>query len=190
VTAIISLHYVTRSGASSEIAGVGPEGMVGIPLFMGGNTTPSSAVVRAEGHAYRLCRRILAAEFRRDGAMQVQLLRYTQVLMMQMCQTAACNRHHSIEQQLSRWLLWHLDRLPEQELQMTQELVADLLGVRRESITDAARHLQELGFIQYRRGHISVLNRNGLQSTACECYFAVRKEMARLLPEPQANSGG
>ena len=184
ITAIVSLHYVTQSGASSEIAGVGPEGIVGIPLFMGGNTTPSSAVVRAGGYAYRLERQVLTAEFQRAGAVQRLLLRYTQALITQMCQTAACNRHHSVEQQLSRWLLWTLDRLPAQELTMTQELVASLLGVRRESITEAASRLQEVGFIRYRRGHIDVLNRIGLQSRACECYAAVKNEMNRLLPRP------
>lgn len=182
ITAIVSLHYVTESGASSEMAGVGPEGVVGIPLFMGGNTTPSSAVVRAGGLGYRLERRVLAAEFMRAGAMQRLLLLYTQALITQMCQTAACNRHHSVEEQLSRWLLWTLDRLPPQELSMTQELVASLLGVRRESITEAAGRLQEGGFIRYRRGHIEVVDRLGLQSRACECYAAVKTEMSRLLP--------
>jgi CRP-like cAMP-binding protein len=186
ISCIVSLHYVTRSGASSEMAGVGPEGVVGIPLFMGGNTTTSSAVVRTGGHAYRLERRVLAAEFLRHGTVQRLLLRYTQALIVQMCQTAACNRHHSVEQQLSRWLLWTLDRLPDQELTMTQELVASLLGVRRESITEAAGRLQQVGFIRYRRGHIDVLDRSGLQSRACECYAAVRNEMNRLLPDAPA----
>jgi CRP-like cAMP-binding protein len=182
ISAIVSLLYVTRTGASSEIAGVGPEGIVGIPLFMGGNTTPSSAVVRTAGHAYRLARRALAEEFTRGGAVQRLLLTYTQALITQTCQTAACNRHHSIEQQLSRWLLWTVDRLPTQQLTMTQDLVATLLGVRRESITEAAGHLQQIGLIRYRRGHIDVLDRAGLQSHACECYAAVRNEMNRLLP--------
>lgn len=181
-TAIVSLIYTTRSGASSEIAGVGPEGVVGIPLFMGGDTTPNSAVVRAAGHAYRLERRALAAEFQRAGALQDLLLRYTQALITQTCQTAACNRHHSVEQQLSRWLLWTLDRLPPQELTMTQDLVASLLGVRRESITEVAGRLQQGGFIKYRRGHIDVVDQIGLQSRACECYAAVKNEMDRLLP--------
>ena len=181
-TAIVSLIYTTRSGASSEIAGVGPEGVVGIPLFMGGDTTPNSAVVRAAGHAYRLERRSLAAEFQRAGALQGLLLRYTQALITQTCQTAACNRHHSVEQQLSRWLLWTLDRLPAQELTMTQDLVASLLGVRRESITEVAGRLQQGGFIKYRRGHIDVVDQIGLQSRACECYTAVKNEMNRLLP--------
>lgn len=183
ITAIIALLYVTQSGASSEIAGVGPEGIVGMPLFMGGNSTPSSAVVRTAGHAYRLDRRVLAAEFLRAGAVQRLLLRHTQALITQMCQTAACNRHHSVEQQLSRWLLWTADRLPSQELTITQDLVARLLGVRRESITEAAGRLQQVGFIQYRRGHIDVLDRSGLQSRACECYAAVKNEMNRLLPD-------
>ena len=182
VTSIVSLLYVTRSGASSEIAGVGPEGIVGMPLFMGGNTTPSSAVVRTAGHAFRLERRLLAAEFIRAGAVQVLLLRYTQALIAQMCQTAACNRHHTVEQQLSRWLLWTVDRVPMKDMSMTQDLVARLLGVRRESITEAAGRLQHGGFIKYRRGHIDVLDRIGLQSRACECYAVVKNEMSRLLP--------
>jgi len=182
VTAIVSLYYVTQSGAASEMAGVGPEGVVGIPLFMGGHTTPSSAIVRTAGYAYRLERGFLAAEFLRPGAVQRLLLRYTQALITQMCQTAACNRHHSVEQQLSRWLLWTVDRLPSRDLTMTQELVAGLLGVRRESITEAAGRLQQGGFIRYRRGHIDVLDRVGLQSRACECYAAVKNEMDRLLP--------
>jgi CRP-like cAMP-binding protein len=182
ITSIVSLLYVTRSGASSEVAAVGPEGIVGIPLIMGGNTTPSSAVVRAAGYAYRLERRFLAAEFLRAGAVQRLLLRYTQALITQMCQTAACNRHHSVEQQLSRWLLWTVDRLPSQQLTMTQDLVASLLGVRRESITESAGRLQQIGFIQYRRGHIDVLDRIGLQSRACECYAVVNNEMNRLRP--------
>ncbi|HME38451.1 MAG TPA: Crp/Fnr family transcriptional regulator [Steroidobacteraceae bacterium] len=181
-TAIVSLIYMTRSGASSEIAGVGPEGVVGIPLFMGGNTTPNSAVVRAAGHAYRLERRSFAAEFQRAGALQGLLLRYTEALIAQTCQTAACNRHHSVEQQLSRWLLWTLDRLPAQKLTMTQDLVASLLGVRRETITEVAGRLQQCGFIKYRRGHIDVLDQVGLQSRACECYAVVKNEMNRLLP--------
>jgi CRP-like cAMP-binding protein len=183
ITAIVSLHYVTRAGASSELAGVGPEGMLGVALFMGGDSTPSSAVVTTAGHGYRLPRRLLAAEFLSGGAMQRQLLRYTQTLIMQMCQTAACNRHHSVEQQLSRWLLWTVDRLPSPEMCMTQELVASLLGVRRESITEAAGKLQTDGLIHYRRGHISVLDRVGLQARACECYAAVRSETNRLLPK-------
>ena len=183
ITSIVSLHYVTRSGATAEIAGVGPEGIVGIPLFMGGNTTTSSAIVRTAGHAYRLERRLLAAEFLRAGNLQRLLLRYTQALITQMCQTAACNRHHSVEQQLSRWLLWTVDRLPLQELTMTHDLVASLLGVRRESVTEAAGRLQLSGLIKYRRGHIDVTDRIGLQARACECYVTVKNEMNRLLPK-------
>jgi CRP-like cAMP-binding protein len=182
VTAIISLHYVTRTGASSEVAAVGPEGVVGFPLLLGGESTPSCALVRSGGHAYRLGRRQLAAEFRGSMPVQRLLLLHLQSLIVQMCQTAACNRHHAIEQQLSRWLLWTLDRLPEQELTMTQELVGSLLGVRRESITEAAGRLQGLGFIRYRRGHIEVVSREGLQTRACECYLVVKNEMRRLLP--------
>ncbi len=184
VTAIVSLHYVTLSGASCEIAGVGPEGMVGIALFMGGDTTPSSAVVRTAGHAYRLERRLLAEEFVRSGGVQRLLLCYAQALIAQMCQTAACNRHHSVEQQLSRWLLWTVDRLPAREVTMTQDLVAGLLGVRRESITEAAGRLQRDGFIKYRRGHIDVMDRQGLQTRACECYASLKNETDRLLPGP------
>ncbi|MGC1520538.1 MAG: Crp/Fnr family transcriptional regulator [Steroidobacteraceae bacterium] len=185
ITAIVSLLYVTRSGASSEIAGVGPEGIVGMPLFMGGNTTTSSVVVRTAGHSYRLARSLLKQEFVRGGVLRHLLLSYTQALIAQTCQTAACNRHHSVEQQLSRWLLWTMDRLPAQQFTMTQDLVAGLLGVRRESVTEAAGHLQQAGFIRYRRGHIDVLDRTGLQSHACECYAAVKNEMNRLLPRPE-----
>jgi CRP-like cAMP-binding protein len=180
-SAIVSLHYVTESGASAETAGVGHEGLVGISLFMGGDTTSSSAVVQTAGHAYRLERHLLKQEFNRGGLMQALLLRYTQALMTQMSQTAVCNRHHSIEQQLSRWLLLTLDRLPSDDLVMTQELVANILGVRRESITDAAGKLQQLGFIRYRRGHITVLNRCGLETRACECYAVVKNELRRLM---------
>ena len=183
ISAIVSLYYVTLSGAASEMAGVGPEGIVGLPLYMGGNTTPSSAIVRTAGHAFRLDRRLLAAEFLRAEAMQRLLLRYTQALITQICQTIACNRHHSVEQQLARWLLWTVDRLPAQDMTMTQDLVANLLGVRRESITEAAGRLQQVGFIRYRRGHIDVLDRIGLQTRACECYAVVRNEMTRLLPQ-------
>lgn len=181
-TSIVSLHYVTASGASAETAGVGNEGMVGIPLFMGGDTTPSSAVVQTAGHAYRLERRLLKEAFHRTGALQPLLLRYTQALMTQMSQTAACNRHHGVEQQLSRWLLLTLDRAPGRELVMTQELIASMLGVRREGITEAASKLQGAGFIRYRRGHITVLDRAGLETRACECYAVVKKELGRLLP--------
>ena len=182
-TAIVSLLYVMESGASAEIAGVGNEGILGISLFMGGETTPSSAVVQTAGHGYRLPARLLKEEFSRGGLVQRLLLRYTQALLTQMCQTAACNRHHSIEQQLCRWLLLTLDRLPSSELIMTQELVANALGVRREGITDAAGKLQRAGLIRYRRGHITVLQRSGLEAGACECYAVVRKEIARLLSD-------
>jgi CRP-like cAMP-binding protein len=188
-TAIVSLHYVTESGASAEIAGVGNEGVVGISLFMGGNTTPSAAVVQTAGHAYRLERRLLMQEFNRAGLMQRLLLRYTQALITQMFQTAACNRHHSVEQQLCRWLLVTLDRVPSGQLVMTQELVASMLGVRREGITEAAGKLQHAGFIRYRRGHISVLERSGLETRACECYAVVRKELSRLLSDVRYRQG-
>jgi CRP-like cAMP-binding protein len=180
-TAIVSLHYVMESGASSESAGVGNEGVVGISLFMGGDTTPSSAVVQTAGHGYRLSARLLKEEFARGGPVQHLMLRYTQALLTQMSQTAACNRHHSVEQQLCRWLLLTLDRMPSNELVMTQELVASMLGVRREGVTEAAGRLQEAGYIRYRRGHISVLDRNGLEVKACECYAVVRNELRRLL---------
>ena len=180
-TSIVSLHYVTESGASAETAGVGNEGMVGVSLFMGGDTTPSSAVVQTAGYGYRLDRHVLKPEFDRAGALQRLLLRYTQALMTQMAQTAVCNRHHSLEQQLCRWLLLTLDRLPTQELTMTQELVAGMLGVRREGVTEAAGKLQRAGLISYRRGHISVLDRKGLEAQTCECYGVVKKEMDRLL---------
>jgi CRP-like cAMP-binding protein len=182
-TAIVSLHYVTESGASAETAGVGNEGLVGISLFMGGDTTPSSAVVQTAGHAYRLERRLLKQEFNRGGLLHRVLLRYTQALITQMNQTAACNRHHSVEQQLCRWLLLTLDRLPSNELVMTQDLVASMLGVRREGITEAAGNLQRAGLIRYRRGHISVLERPGLEAAVCECYAVVKKELTRLLSD-------
>ncbi len=188
-TAIVSLHYVTESGASAETAGVGNEGVVGISLFMGGNTTPSSAVVQTAGHAYRLAGRLLKQEFNRAGSMQRLLLRYTQALITQMIQTAACNRHHSVEQQLCRWLLLTLDRMQTNELIMTQELVASMLGVRREGITEAAGKLQQAGFIRYRRGHISVLERSGLETRACECYAVVKKELSRLLSDVRYRQG-
>ena len=182
-TAIVSLHYVMESGASAEAAGVGNEGVVGISLFMGGDTTPSSAVVQTAGHAYRLEGRLLKQEFNRAGLMQRLLLRYTQALITQMTQTAACNRHHSVEQQLCRWLLLTLDRVSSRELIMTQELVASMLGVRREGITEVAGKLQHAGVIRYRRGHIAVLERAGLETRACECYAVVRKELNRLLSD-------
>jgi CRP-like cAMP-binding protein len=184
-TAIVSLHYVTESGASAETAGVGNEGVVGVCLFMGGETTSSSAVVQTAGHAYRLEGQRLKEEFQHAGLMQRLLLRYTQALLTQIAQTAVCNRHHSLEQQLSRWLLLTLDRIPTNELIMTQELIASMLGVRREGITEAAGKLQRAGLISYRRGHIAVLDRQGLELHACECYAVVKKELARLLPDKQ-----
>ena len=181
-TSIVSLHYVMETGASSETAGVGNEGVVGISLFMGGETTSSSAVVQTSGHAYRLERHLLKQEFERAGLFQRLLLRYTQALMTQTAQTAACNRHHSVEQQLCRWLLLTLDRVSSRELVITQELIAGMLGVRREGVTEAAGKLQRAGFISYRRGHIAVLDRLGLETHACECYGVVKKELCRLLP--------
>ncbi len=184
-TAIVSLHYVTESGASAETAGVGKEGVVGVSLFTGGNTMPSSAVVLTAGHAYRMDRHLLKKEFDSAGPMQNLMLRYTQALLTQMMQTAACYRHHSLEQQLCRWLLLTLDRLPSHDLVMTQELIAGMLGVRREGITEAAGNLQRAGLIRYRRGHITVLERPGLESRACECYAVVKKELDRLLQTAQ-----
>lgn len=182
-TAIVSLHYLTESGASCEVAGVGNEGVVGVSQFMGGNTTASSTVVHTAGHAYRLEHSLLKREFERAGELQRLLLLYTQALITQMSQTVVCTRHHSIEQQFCRWLLLTLDRLPSNELLMTQEMVASMFGVRRESITDAAGKLQRAGFISYRRGQISVLNRAGLEAGACECYAVLKKELSRLLPD-------
>lgn len=184
-TAIVSLHYVTESGASSEIASVGHEGMVGVALFMGGHSTPSGALVQTAGHAYRLDRHALMEEFDRNSILQRLLLRYTQALLTQMSQTAVCNRHHTVEQQLCRWLLVTLDRVPEGELVMTQELIASMIGVRREGITEAAGKLQVAGYIRYRRGHISVLQRAGLEAHVCECYGVVKKEFSRLLSDVQ-----
>ncbi len=180
-TAIVSLHYVMESGASSEASGVGNEGVVGIPLFMGGDSTPGSAVVHTAGHGYRLQRRVFKQEFDRAGSMQRLLLRYTLALITQMAQTAACNRHHSVEQQLCRWLLMTLDRVPSGELVVTQELIASVLGVRRPGVTGAAGQLQQAGCIRYRRGHVEVLDRSGLETRACECYAVVRSELGRLL---------
>ncbi len=187
-TSIISLHYVTETGASAETAGVGNEGVLGISLFMGGDTTPSSAVVQTAGHAYRLDRHALQREFSRAGAFQRLLLRYTQALMTQMAQSAVCNRHHSVEQQLCRWLLLTMDRVPARELVMTQELVASMLGVRRESVTEAAGNLQTAGYIRYRRGHIAVLQREGLEARSCECYGVVKRELDRLLSDVNKNN--
>ena len=185
-TAIVSLHYLLESGASAEIAGVGNEGVLGISIFMGGNTTPSLATVQTAGCGYRLKGRLMMEEFNRAGPMMRLMLRYTQALMTQISQTAVCNRHHSIEQQLCRWLLLTLDRLPSLELTITQELIASMLGVRREGITEAAGNLQRAGLISYRRGHITVLDRPGLESHACECYQVVRKEFHRLLGDARA----
>ena len=181
-TSIVSLLYVLADGASAEIAVVGNDGLVGVALFMGGETTPSRAVVQSEGWAYRLTGQALKDEFTRGGAMQHLLLRYTQALLTQMAQTAVCNRHHSIDQQLCRWLLLSLDRLPSTELSMTQELIANMLGVRREGVTEAAGQLQSAGLIRYSRGRITVLDRAGIESRCCECYAAVKRESDRLLP--------
>jgi len=180
---IISLLYVMEDGASAEIAIVGCEGMVGVALFMGGESTPSRAVVQSAGHAYRLSGKLVKEEFVRAGAMQYLLLRYTQALLTQMAQTAVCNRHHSVDQQLCRWLLLSLDRLASNDLTMTQELIANMLGVRREGVTEAAGKLQAAGLIRYSRGHISVLDRPRLEARVCECYAVVKKEFDRLLPQ-------
>ena len=180
-TAIVSMHYVLENGASTEIAGVGNEGVLGISLFMGGNTTSSLATVQTAGCGYRLKGRLMMEEFNHAGPMMRLMLRYTQALITQISQTAVCNRYHSIEQQLCRWLLLTIDRLPSHELTMTQELIAGMLGVRREGITEAAGNLQRAGLISYRRGHITALDRSGLESRACECYNVVKKEFHRLL---------
>lgn len=182
-TAIVSLLYVMEDGASAEIAVVGKDGILGIALFMGGETTPSRAIVQSAGHAFRLKAQLLKDEFNRAGPLMHLLLRYTQALITQMSQTAVCNRHHSIHQQLCRWLLLSLDRLPSNELNMTQELIANMLGVRREGVTEAAGKLQQDGLILYSRGRITVLDRPGVEAQACECYHVVKKEFARLLPD-------
>jgi CRP-like cAMP-binding protein len=182
-TSIVSLLYVMADGASAEIAVVGNEGMVGVALFMGGETTPSRAIVQSAGHAYRLKGAILKEEFRRAAGLQHLLLRYTQALLTQMAQTAVCNRHHSVDQQLCRWLLLSLDRLPSNKLTMTQELIANMLGVRREGVTEAAGKLQLAGLIKYSRGQITVLDRKRLEKHCCECYQVVKTEFDRLLPE-------
>jgi CRP-like cAMP-binding protein len=182
IDSIVSLLYVMADGASAEIAVVGNEGIIGVSLFMGGETTPSRAVVQSAGHAYQLLGKCLKEEFNRATAMQHLLLRYTQALITQMAQTAVCNRHHSLDQQLCRWLLLSLDRLTSNELVMTQELIANMLGVRREGVTEAARKLQDAGLIQYSRGHITVTDRKGLETRTCECYAVVKKESDRLLP--------
>jgi CRP-like cAMP-binding protein len=181
-TSIVSLIYVMESGASAEIAITGNEGLVGIYLFMGGDSTPSQAVVQSAGYGYRLKASILKREFARGSKLQALGLRYTQALVTQMAQTAVCNRHHSVEQQLCRWLLLCLDRLQGKEVIMTQELIASMLGVRREGVTDAAGRLQADGLIQYSRGHITVLDRSGLEKRVCECYAVVKEEFDRLLP--------
>ena len=180
---IVSLLYVMEDGSSAEIAVVGNEGIIGVSLFMGGETTPSRAVVQSAGYAYRLKGQFLKREFTRSVELQHLLLRYTQALLTQMAQTAVCNRHHSVDQQLCRWLLLSLDRLASNELTMTQELIANMLGVRREGVTEAAGKLQEVGLIHYSRGRITVVNRPGLEAKACECYRVVKREFDRLLPD-------
>jgi CRP-like cAMP-binding protein len=185
-TAIVSLLYVMESGASAEIAVVGHEGLVGVSLFMGGESTPSRAVVQSAGEGWRLRAAVLKDEFNSSHPVMHLLLRYTQALITQMSQTAVCNRHHSLDQQLCRWLLLSLDRLKSQELVMTQELIANMLGVRREGVTEAALKLQRDGLIRYSRGHITVLDRPGLEKRTCECYAVVKKEYDRLLPERTA----
>ncbi|MGZ8273311.1 MAG: Crp/Fnr family transcriptional regulator [Burkholderiaceae bacterium] len=181
-TSIVSLLYVMEDGASAEIAVVGNEGLVGVSLFMGGESTTSRAVVQSAGHGFRLRSSVMMHEFNRAGPVMHLLLRYTQALITQMAQTAVCNRHHSLDQQLCRWLLLSLDRLKSDELVMTQELIANMLGVRREGVTEAAGNLQRDGLIRYRRGRIAVLDRKGLEQRACECYAVVRTEYERLLP--------
>jgi CRP-like cAMP-binding protein len=185
---IVSMLYVMEDGASAEIAVVGDEGMVGIALFMGGGTTPSRALVQSAGHGFQLKGLALKREFERHGELQHLLLRYTQALITQMSQTAVCNRHHSVDQQLCRWLLLSLDRLSTNELTMTQELIANMLGVRREGVTEAAGKLQARGLINYSRGRITVLDRPGLEAEVCECYAVVKKEYDRLLPAKAAGS--
>ena len=182
-TSIVSLHYLLENGGSSEIAGVGNEGLLGVSLFMGGNSTPSRAVVQTGGHGYRLPANVLMDEFNRTGPAMRLMLRYTQALLTQMSQTAVCNRHHTVEQQLCRWLLLTLDRLGRNDLTMTQELISNMLGVRREGVTEAAGRLQGYGYISYRRGHITVLDRKGLEADVCECYAVVKKEFTRLLSD-------
>jgi CRP-like cAMP-binding protein len=183
---IVSLLYVMEDGASAEIAVVGNEGVIGVALFMGGETTPSRAIVQSAGYAFRLPGQRLKDEFHCNGALQVSLLRYTQALITQMAQTAVCNRHHSVDQQLCRWLLLSLDRLASNQLTMTQELIANMLGVRREGVTESAGKLQRLGVIRYNRGQITVLDRAKLEQLSCECYGVVRRETDRLLPSAQS----
>jgi CRP-like cAMP-binding protein len=184
IDSIVSLLYVLESGASAEISVVGNEGLIGIALFMGGETTPSRALVQSAGHAYRLIGQRLKDEFHRNGGMQLLLLRYTQALITQMAQTAVCNRHHSVDQQLCRWLLLSLDRLSSNQLIMTQELIANMLGVRREGVTEAAGKLHKLGVLRYARGKITVMDRPMLEKLCCECYAVVKKESDRLKPQP------
>ena len=184
--AIVSLLYVMEDGGSAEIAVVGNEGVVGIALFMGGESTPSRAVVQSAGEGYRLPAQVMKQEFERSGPVLHLLLRYTQALITQMAQTAVCNRHHSLDQQLCRWLLLSMDRLYGNELVMTQELIANMLGVRREGVTEGALKLQKAGLIKYARGHITILDRPGLEARTCECYAVVKKEYDRLLPEKMA----
>lgn len=184
--AIVSLLYVMEGGASAEIAVVGPEGVVGIALFMGGGSTPSRAVVQSAGQGWRLRGSVIQDEFNRSHAVMHLMLRYTQALITQMAQTAVCNRHHQLDQQLCRWLLLSLDRLQGDELLMTQELIANMLGVRREGVTEAALKLQRDGLIRYARGRIKVLDRQGLEARTCECYAVVKKEYDRLLPAQTA----
>ena len=186
-SAIVSLLYVMENGASAEIAVVGNEGIVGISLFMGGESTPSRAVVQSAGQGFRLRAQLMKDEFDRAGPVLHLLLRYTQALITQMAQTAVCNRHHSLDQQLCRWLLLSLDRLQNNELIMTQELIANMLGVRREGVTEGALKLQQAGLIRYSRGRITVLNRPGLEQRTCECYEVVKNEYDRLLPRTQAS---
>ena len=185
-SSIVSLLYVMENGDSAEIAVVGCEGLVGVSLFMGGESTSSRAVVQSAGHGFRLKAQLMKDEFKRTGPALHLLLRYTQALITQMTQTAACNRHHSLDQQLCRWLLLSLDRLRANELVMTQELIANMLGVRRESVTEAAFKLQQAGLISYARGHISVLDRSGIEKRTCACYMVVKSEYERLLPEKRA----
>lgn len=182
IDCIISLLYVMENGASAEISVVGNEGVLGTALFMGGESTSSRAIVQSAGHAYSLAKQAFKDEFVRHTEMLLLLLRYTQALITQMSQTAVCNRHHSVDQQLCRWMLLSLDRLPSNNLVMTQELIANMLGVRRESVTEAAGKLQKLGVIAYQRGHITVLDRATLEELSCECYAVVKKETDRLLP--------
>jgi CRP-like cAMP-binding protein len=184
VDCIVSLLYVMEDGASAEISVVGKEGIIGIALFMGGDSTPSRAIIQSGGYAYRLLAQKFKDEFNRHSEMLMLLLRYTQSLITQMAQTAVCNRHHSIDQQLCRWLLLSLDRLPTNRLAMTQELIANMLGVRREGVTEAAGKLQKLGVIEYSRGKITVLDRTQLEELSCECYAVVKKETDRLMPCP------